>query len=62
MSTKRILLIVTGGIAAYKSLELVRLLKRQGLSVRAVMTQSATEFACGGALGACRAQLVHNNF
>lgn len=44
MSTKRILLIVTGGIAAYKSLELVRLLKRQGISVRAVMTQSATEF------------------
>jgi phosphopantothenoylcysteine decarboxylase/phosphopantothenate--cysteine ligase len=44
MSTKRILLIVTGGIAAYKSLELVRLLKRQDLSVRAVMTQSATEF------------------
>lgn len=44
MSTKRILLIVTGGIAAYKSLELVRLLKRQGISVRAVMTQSATKF------------------
>ncbi|MBJ7254603.1 MAG: bifunctional phosphopantothenoylcysteine decarboxylase/phosphopantothenate synthase, partial [Sphingomonadaceae bacterium] len=41
---KRILLIVTGGIAAYKSLELVRLLKRQGIAVRAVMTQSATEF------------------
>jgi phosphopantothenoylcysteine decarboxylase/phosphopantothenate--cysteine ligase len=40
MNEKRILLIVTGGIAAYKSLELVRLLKRQGLSVRAVMTQS----------------------
>jgi phosphopantothenoylcysteine decarboxylase/phosphopantothenate--cysteine ligase len=44
MSEKRILLIVTGGIAAYKSLELVRLLKRQGIAVRAVMTQSATEF------------------
>jgi phosphopantothenoylcysteine decarboxylase / phosphopantothenate---cysteine ligase len=44
MNEKRILLIVTGGIAAYKSLELVRLLKRQGISVRAVMTQSATEF------------------
>jgi phosphopantothenoylcysteine decarboxylase/phosphopantothenate--cysteine ligase len=44
MNEKRILLIVTGGIAAYKSLELVRLLKRQGLSLRAVMTQSATEF------------------
>lgn len=44
MGQKRILLIVTGGIAAYKSLELVRLLKRQGIAVRAVMTQSATEF------------------
>jgi phosphopantothenoylcysteine decarboxylase/phosphopantothenate--cysteine ligase len=44
MNEKRILLIVTGGIAAYKSLELVRLLKRQGIAVRAVMTQSATEF------------------
>jgi phosphopantothenoylcysteine decarboxylase / phosphopantothenate---cysteine ligase len=41
---KRVLLIVTGGIAAYKALELVRLLKRQGIAVRAVMTQSATEF------------------
>nr|WP_315470554.1 bifunctional phosphopantothenoylcysteine decarboxylase/phosphopantothenate synthase [uncultured Sphingorhabdus sp.] len=41
---KRILLIVTGGIAAYKSLELVRLLKRQGIAVRAVMTKSAAEF------------------
>jgi len=44
MTPKRILLIVTGGIAAYKSLELVRLLKRQGIAVRAVMTPSATEF------------------
>jgi phosphopantothenoylcysteine decarboxylase/phosphopantothenate--cysteine ligase len=44
MIEKRILLIVTGGIAAYKALELVRLLKRQGIAVRAVMTQSATEF------------------
>ena len=44
MIEKRILLIVTGGIAAYKSLELVRLLKRQGIAVRAVMTKSAAEF------------------
>ncbi len=42
--TKRILLIVSGGIAAYKSLELVRLLRRQGIAVRAVMTESAAEF------------------
>ena len=44
MIEKRILLIVTGGIAAYKSLELVRVLKRQGIAVRAVMTKSAAEF------------------
>jgi phosphopantothenoylcysteine decarboxylase / phosphopantothenate---cysteine ligase len=44
MPDERILLIVSGGIAAYKSLELVRLLKRQGISVRAVMTESAAEF------------------
>jgi phosphopantothenoylcysteine decarboxylase/phosphopantothenate--cysteine ligase len=44
MTSKSIVLIVAGGIAAYKSLELVRLLKRQGISVRAVMTKSATEF------------------
>ncbi len=44
MTQKRILLIVSGGIAAYKSLELVRLLKRQGIAVRAIMTKSAAEF------------------
>ncbi len=44
MTQKSILLIVSGGIAAYKSLELVRLLKRQGVAVRAVMTKSASEF------------------
>ncbi|HTH27629.1 MAG TPA: flavoprotein, partial [Sphingobium sp.] len=44
MTPPRILLIVSGGIAAYKALELVRLLKRQGMAVRAVMTESAQEF------------------
>jgi phosphopantothenoylcysteine decarboxylase / phosphopantothenate---cysteine ligase len=48
---KRILLIVSGGIAAYKALELVRLLKRQGIAVRAVMTQSATEFVTPLSMG-----------
>ena len=44
MDRPRILLIVSGGIAAYKSLELTRILKRHGIDVRAVMTKSATEF------------------
>ena len=40
----RALLGVTGGIAAYKSLELVRLMKRAGWNVTAVMTRSARKF------------------
>jgi phosphopantothenoylcysteine decarboxylase / phosphopantothenate---cysteine ligase len=51
MQGKRILLIVSGGIAAYKSLELVRLLRRQDIAVRAVMTASATEFVTPLSLG-----------
>jgi phosphopantothenoylcysteine decarboxylase/phosphopantothenate--cysteine ligase len=41
---KRILLIIGGGIAAYKSLELIRLIKKAGLDVRVVMTKAAHEF------------------
>jgi phosphopantothenoylcysteine decarboxylase/phosphopantothenate--cysteine ligase len=41
---KRILLIVGGGIAAYKSLELVRRLKERGASVRAILTRGGAEF------------------
>jgi phosphopantothenoylcysteine decarboxylase / phosphopantothenate---cysteine ligase len=51
MTEKKILLIVAGGIAAYKSLELVRLLRRQGVEVRAVMTKSAEEFVTPLSLG-----------
>ncbi len=51
MTQKRILLIVSGGIAAYKALELVRLLKRQGIAVRAVMTDSAQQFVTPLSLG-----------
>jgi phosphopantothenoylcysteine decarboxylase/phosphopantothenate--cysteine ligase len=42
---KRILLIVGGGIAAYKSLELVRRLKEREASVRVALTKAAAEFA-----------------
>ncbi len=41
---RHILLGVTGGIAAYKAAELVRLLRRAGAEVRVVMTRAATEF------------------
>ncbi len=42
--SKHILLGISGGIAAYKSCELVRLLKKQGHSVTVVMSRAATEF------------------
>jgi phosphopantothenoylcysteine decarboxylase / phosphopantothenate---cysteine ligase len=41
---KRILLIISGGIAAYKSLELIRRLRDRGVAVRCVMTRAAAEF------------------
>ncbi|PLX73942.1 MAG: bifunctional phosphopantothenoylcysteine decarboxylase/phosphopantothenate--cysteine ligase CoaBC [Desulfuromonas sp.] len=44
LNGKRIVLGVTGGIAAYKSVELLRLLTKAGAEVHVVMTRSATEF------------------
>jgi phosphopantothenoylcysteine decarboxylase/phosphopantothenate--cysteine ligase len=44
VQTKRILLIVGGGIAAYKSLELVRRLKERGAEVRVILTKGGAEF------------------
>ena len=44
LTGKRIVLGVTGGIAAYKAAELVRLLIKQGASVQVVMTEAATRF------------------
>ena len=44
LENRKILLGVTGGIAAYKSAELVRQLQKSGAEVRVVMTQSAQEF------------------
>jgi phosphopantothenoylcysteine decarboxylase/phosphopantothenate--cysteine ligase len=41
---KRLLLGITGGIAAYKAAELIRLLVKQGIEVQVVMTQAATQF------------------
>lgn len=42
---RRILLIIGGGIAAYKTLELIRRLRERGMRVRAVMTRAAAHFA-----------------
>jgi len=44
LSQKKILLIICGGISAYKSLELIRLLKKQDVEVKTILTKSAKKF------------------
>ena len=44
LNGKRILLIIAGGIAAYKSLELIRRLQDRGVRVRAILTRAGAEF------------------
>jgi phosphopantothenoylcysteine decarboxylase/phosphopantothenate--cysteine ligase len=57
-SGKRILLIIGGGIAAYKCLDLIRRLRERGASVRAVMTGAAHHFVTPLAVGALTADHV----
>ncbi len=59
LAGKRILLIVGGGIAAYKSLDLARLLRRSGAEVRGVMTPAAQHFVTPLALGSVTGQKVY---
>ena len=59
LSNKRILLCVTGGIAAYKTAELTRLFKKNGAEVRIIMTQSAQEFVTPLTLQAVSGNQIH---
>jgi phosphopantothenoylcysteine decarboxylase/phosphopantothenate--cysteine ligase len=58
LADKRILLIIGGGIAAYKTLDLIRRLRERGASVRAVMTAAAQEFVTPLSVGALTADHV----
>jgi len=58
LSGKRILLVISGGIAAYKSLDLIRRLRERGASVTPVMTKAAQEFVTPLAVGALSATHV----
>jgi phosphopantothenoylcysteine decarboxylase / phosphopantothenate---cysteine ligase len=55
---KRVLLIIGGGIAAYKSLELIRRLRERDISVRVVMTHAAQQFVTALAAGAIAGERV----
>lgn len=59
LSNKRILLGITGGIAAYKSAELLRRFQDRGADVRVVMTRAATEFITPLTLQALSGHPVH---
>ena len=61
MNGKRILLIIGGGIAAYKSCELVRLLRKEGASVRCVVTKSGQKFVTPMTLAALSEDKVYTD-
>lgn len=57
----KVLLIVGGGIAAYKSLELVRLMKKAGHQVTPVLTQAGEHFVTAMSLGTLAESQVHSS-
>ncbi len=59
LTNKRILLGITGGIAAYKCAELTRLLTKAGAEIRVAMTQAATEFITPLTMQALSGNRVH---
>lgn len=61
LKNKRILLIIAGGIAAYKSLDLIRRFREQGATVRPLMTAGAQEFVTPLAVGALSASHVYTD-
>jgi phosphopantothenoylcysteine decarboxylase / phosphopantothenate---cysteine ligase len=58
--SKSVLLIIGGGIAAYKSLELIRLLKTRGIGVCSIMTKAAEEFVTPLSVASLSGEKVHS--
>jgi phosphopantothenoylcysteine decarboxylase / phosphopantothenate---cysteine ligase len=61
LENRRVLIVIGGGIAAYKVLELIRRLKEAGGSVRAVMSRSAHHFVTPLSVAAITGERVHQN-
>jgi phosphopantothenoylcysteine decarboxylase/phosphopantothenate--cysteine ligase len=61
LANRRILLIVGGGIAAYKTLELIRRLRDRGAAVRVVLTKSGAEFVTPLSLAALSEDKVYQD-
>ena len=60
MAAANILLVISGGIAAYKALDLIRRLGERGFAVKAVMTKAAQEFVTPLAVGALTGGRVYS--
>lgn len=58
---KRILLVIAGGIAAYKSLDLIRRLRERGASVRAILTRGGAEFVTPLSVAALSEEKVYTD-
>jgi phosphopantothenoylcysteine decarboxylase/phosphopantothenate--cysteine ligase len=61
MDQKRVLLIVGGGIAAYKALELTRLLRKAGIAVRPILTRAGAQFVTPLSLSALAEDRVYDD-
>ncbi|APX23263.1 MAG: bifunctional phosphopantothenoylcysteine decarboxylase/phosphopantothenate--cysteine ligase CoaBC [Rhodobacteraceae bacterium] len=61
LAGKRILLIIGGGIAAYKALELIRRLRERGAAVTPVLTRAAGEFVTPLSVGALAGEKVYTD-
>src|ERR671916_301035 len=61
LANKRILLVIGGGIAAYKSLDLIRRLRERGAGVRCILTQGAQQFITPLAVAGISGQRAHTD-
>lgn len=61
MSGKSVLLIIGGGIAAYKSLELIRELKRRGIATRCILTRAGEQFVTPLSLAALSGEKAYTD-
>ena len=61
IANKKILLVICGGISAYKSLEVIRLLKKQGATVKSILTKSAKEFVTPLSVTSLSQEKVYND-
>ncbi len=61
LAGRRILLVVSGSVAAYKALELVRLARKEGAEVTAILTAGGARFVTKEALAAITGARVHDD-